>query len=50
MWEDIIKCFKKGAKMGGCTETKISELFDRVPRDQRRQLQQFAKKHEEYRQ
>ncbi|XP_034478470.1 axoneme-associated protein mst101(2) [Drosophila innubila] len=50
MWEDFIKCFKKGTKITGCTETKIAELFNRVPPDQRKQFREFAKKHDEYRQ
>ncbi|KAL7737651.1 hypothetical protein ACLKA6_007759 [Drosophila palustris] len=48
MWEDFIKCFKKGTKIRGCTDAKIAELFNRVPAGQRKQLKEFAKKHDEY--
>ncbi|KAH8299617.1 hypothetical protein KR044_003527 [Drosophila immigrans] len=48
MWEDFIKCFKKGRKIKGCAKVQIQELFKRVPPGQRENLNQFAHKHSEY--
>ncbi|XP_034103146.1 DNA ligase 1 [Drosophila albomicans] len=48
MWEDFIKCFRKGTKIKGCSADKIAELFQRVPPGQRKNLIEFSNKHNEY--
>ncbi|XP_030384905.1 titin [Scaptodrosophila lebanonensis] len=49
MWEKFMTCFKSN---GGkpCEAVKLTELYKRVPPNQRQEFQNFLRKHEEYKQ
>ncbi|EDW01090.1 GH20643 [Drosophila grimshawi] len=48
MWENFMNCFTKGSKPKVCNKVSLTDLFNRVPPNQHKQLRVFANKNEEY--